>query len=44
MKARKVIGNILVVLAVVFTVYIAVVMLRRISGVVLKDTYAKVFR
>ena len=44
MKTRKVIGNILVVLAVVFTVYIAVVMLRRISGVVLKDTYAKVFR
>lgn len=44
MRARKIIGNILIVLVVAFTAYLCVVMLRRIASVVLKDTYVEIFR
>ena len=43
MKARRVIGNILIILAAAFTVYLSVVMLRRINAVVLKGTYTRIF-
>lgn len=42
-KARRVIGDILIALVVLFTVYLSVIMLRRISTVVLKATYQKIF-
>ncbi len=44
MQARRIVGNILVFLAVAFTAYLSVIMLRRISAVVLKDTYVQIFR
>ena len=44
MMARKTIGNILILLTVVFTAYLSAVMIWRISTVVLKDNYIKVFK
>ena len=44
MKIRQATGSVLIVLAAAFTVYLSVVMLRRINAVVLKDSYVKVFR
>ena len=44
MKIRQAAGSVLIVLAAAFTVYLSVVMLRRINAVVLKDSYVKVFR
>ena len=44
MSIRKTVSNILIVLAVVFTGYLSVIMIRRISTVVLKDDYRKIFR
>ena len=41
--ARRIIGDILILAVVLFTVYLCVVMLRRINTVVLKDTYRKIF-
>jgi len=43
MRTRKIIGNILLILAVAFTVYLSVIMIQRINAVVLKDTYKKIF-
>ncbi len=43
MRARKIIGNIMLILAVAFTVYLSVIMIGRINAVVLKDTYKKIF-
>lgn len=43
MEARQVIGSVLITAVVLFTVYLSVVMLRRIGAVVLKDSYAEVF-
>jgi len=43
MKARKIIGNILLVLAWLFTIYLCVIMIGRISSVVLKADYIKIF-
>ena len=44
MKTGSIIGDILTALAAAFTVYISVIMTRRIRAVVLKDLYRKVFR
>ena len=44
MNARKMVGNVLIILAVAFTAYLSVVMLRRIHTVVKKSTYIKIFR
>ena len=44
MKARSIIGDILILLAVLFTAYLSAVMIHRIRTVVLKDDYIKVFR
>ena len=44
MRTRQLIGDILVFLAAAFTVYLAVIMIRRINAVVLKDNYVKIFR
>ena len=44
MKPRQILGDVLIVLAVVFTIYLSVVMIRRINSVVLRDDYIKVFR
>ena len=44
MKARHIIGDILILAVVAFTVYLSVIMLRRISAVTLKDNYVKIFR
>ena len=44
MNARRMIGDIMIVLAVGFTAYLSVVMRRRIGAVVLKDIYKAVFR
>ena len=43
MKARRIIGDLLLLTAVAFTVYLSVIMLRRINAVVLKNTYVKIF-
>lgn len=43
-RERRIIGDILLVLAVFLTADVTVVMLRKISGVVLKADYQKVFR
>ncbi len=40
---RTIIGNILVVLSTGYTVYLSIIMIRRINAVVLKDAYIKVF-
>ena len=44
MKQRRIIGNILVLLAVAFTVYLSIIMIKRINAVVLQDDYVKIFR
>lgn len=44
MKARQVCGDILIALVIAFTVYLSVIMIRRIQTVVLKDNYIKIFR
>lgn len=44
MKTRQIIGDVLLFLAAAFTVYLAVIMTRRINAVVLKDSYVKIFR
>ncbi len=44
MKARTVIGTVLIILAAAFTIYLSVIMTARINAVVLKDTYKKIFR
>ena len=41
--ARRVIGDIMIFLTVLFTVYLSVIMIQRINNVVLKDTYRKIF-
>ena len=43
MTARQITGTVLLVLAVAFTVYLSVIMIRRIRTVVLKEAYTKVF-
>ena len=43
MNARKIIGTIMLILAVAFTVYLSVIMIGRINAVVLKATYKKIF-
>ena len=43
-KARRIIGDILIAIAVIFTVYLCVIMTHRISTVVLKTSYIKIFR
>lgn len=44
MKARHIIGTILLVLSAAFTIYLSVIMIRRINTVVLKANYTKIFR
>lgn len=44
MTAKPIIGDMLIVLAAAFTVYLCVVMARRIGAVVLKGPYRRVFR
>lgn len=43
-KARRIIGDILIALTVIFTVYLCVIMTHRINTVVLKASYVKIFR
>lgn len=43
-RPRRIIGDILIVLTIVFTVYLCVIMTHRINTVVLKDSYVKIFR
>ncbi len=43
-KARRFFGNLFILLAVAFTVYLSVIMVRRINAVVLKDSYISIFR
>ena len=43
MNVRQKIGTILIILAVAFTVYLSVIMIRRINTVVLKAAYTKIF-
>lgn len=43
MKTRHLIGNILIVLSVAFTVYLSVIMIQRIQTVVQKENYIKIF-
>ena len=43
MNVRQKIGTILIVLAVAFTVYLSIIMIRRINTVVLKAAYTKIF-
>ena len=42
--ARRVAGDLLIVLAAAFTIYLTVIMTHRINAVVLKDSYVKIFR
>lgn len=44
MRSRLIIGDILIFLSIAFTVYLSVIMTHRISTVVLKGSYVKVFR
>lgn len=44
MKARRIIGDILIFLTVAFTIYLSVIMIGRINTVVLKNTYTTIFR
>ena len=44
MKTRRVVGTILIILAIAFTASLSVVMVQRINSVVLKDRYIDVFR
>ncbi|MBR3279830.1 MAG: YdcF family protein [Lachnospiraceae bacterium] len=43
-KARRFFGNLLIILTVAFTVYLSVIMVRRINAVVLKDSYVTIFK
>lgn len=43
-KPGRIIGDILIALTVMFTVYLCVIMTHRINTVVLKDSYVKIFR
>ena len=43
-KTRKIIGDVLIALVVLFTVYLSIVMIHRINTVVLKDVYKTIFR
>ena len=43
MNVRQKIGTVLIILAVSFTVYLSVIMIRRINAVVLKAAYTKIF-
>ena len=43
-KARRIIGDILIALVILFTAWLSVVMIRRINTVVLKDSYRTIFR
>ena len=43
MTARQITGTVLLALAAAFTVYLSVIMIRRIRTVVLKEAYTKVF-
>lgn len=42
-KPRRIIGDILIALTVIFTLYLCVIMSHRINTVVLKDSYMKIF-
>ena len=42
--ARRAAGDFLIVLVIAFTIYLTVIMTRRISAVVLKDSYKEIFR
>lgn len=44
MKVRQIIADSLILAAVVFTLYLSVIMIHRIRTVVLKDTYFSIFR
>ena len=44
METKNIIGTVLIAVAVLFTAYLSVVMVRRIRAVVLKTAYRKVFR
>ncbi len=43
-KFRRFIGNVLIILSVLFTVYMCVIMTGRIKAVVLKDSYINIFK
>ena len=42
-KIRRIIGNVLITLILIFTAYLSAVMIHRINTVVLKDTYRTIF-
>lgn len=42
--AKRIAGDLLIFIAAAFTVYLSVIMLRRIQAVVLKDSYIEIFR
>ena len=42
--ARRIAGDLLILIVTAFTVYLSVIMTRRIQAVVLKDTYIEIFR
>lgn len=42
-RSRRFIGNLLIFISVLYTVYLSVIMIRRIGSVVLKETYTKLF-
>ena len=44
MNKRRIIGDILILIAAVFTVYLCIIMTRRIRSVVLRDDYMEIFR
>ena len=44
MKTRQILGDVLIFAAVLFTIYLSVIMIHRIRTVVLKDTYFSIFR
>ena len=44
MRSRLIIGDILIILTIAFAIYLSAIMLHRISTVVLKDAYVKIFR
>ncbi|MBQ1575445.1 MAG: YdcF family protein [Oscillospiraceae bacterium] len=44
MKTRQILGDVLIFAAVLFTIYLSVIMIHRIRTVVLKDTYISIFR
>ena len=44
MKQMRIIGDILIILSLAFTIYLSAIMIPRINSVVLRDDYVKVFR